>query len=125
MGILQFLNTRGDPQDQHHIVRMRDFFVYSSHLCIAFELLSINLYELIKMNHFRGLSTGLVRVFVEQVCSSVIFSQQKCVPADDCVPLTCDLCTSTQNTSKQTAARDLDMYLVLKLFLDWLGKAAF
>lgn len=74
MGILQFLNTRGDPQDQHHIVRMRDFFVYSSHLCIAFELLSINLYELIKMNHFRGLSTGLVRVFVEQVSSFLFWS---------------------------------------------------
>lgn len=67
VGILQFLNTRGDPDDCHHIVRMRDFFVYCSHLCIVFELLSINLYELVKMNHFRGLSTGLVRVFLEQV----------------------------------------------------------
>ncbi|KAK9812204.1 hypothetical protein WJX73_003998 [Symbiochloris irregularis] len=72
VGILQFLNTRGDPQDQHHIVRMRDFFVHCNHLCIAFELLSINLYELIKMNHFRGLSTGLVRVFVEQILRALV-----------------------------------------------------
>ena len=67
VGILQYLNTRGDPDDRHRIVRMRDFFVYCSHLCIVFELLSINLYELVKMNHFRGLSVGLVRVFLEQV----------------------------------------------------------
>ena len=67
VGILQFLNCRGDPEDQHHIVRMTDFFLCASHLCIAFELLSLNLYELIKLNQFRGLSISLVRVFLQQV----------------------------------------------------------
>ena len=66
MGILQFLNGRGDPEDKHHIVRMVDFFMCSNHLCIVFELLSLNLYELIKLNQFRGLSISLVRVFLQQ-----------------------------------------------------------
>ena len=34
-----------DIHGQDHIVRMLDFFVYRRHLCIVFELLSVNLYE--------------------------------------------------------------------------------
>lgn len=31
---------------------MKDYFVFRRHLCITFELLSINLYEFIKNNNF-------------------------------------------------------------------------
>ena len=65
--MLQFLNTRGDPENRHHIVRMRDFFMFRGHLCLVFELLSVNLYELVKHNQFRGLSMTLLRVFTSQV----------------------------------------------------------
>ena len=65
--MLQFLNTRGDPDNKHHIVRMRDFFMHCSHLCLVFELLSVNLYELVKHNQFRGLSMNLLRFFILQV----------------------------------------------------------
>ena len=37
------LNEKFDPDDQHHIVRMLDFFLYQNHLCIAFEMLGHNL----------------------------------------------------------------------------------
>lgn len=36
-----------------------------------FELLSVNLYELIKQNHFKGLSTNLVRVFSIQLLDTL------------------------------------------------------
>lgn len=36
-----------------------------------FELLSVNLYELIKQNHFKGLSTNLVRVFSSQILDTL------------------------------------------------------
>ena len=67
MGVLQFLNSRGDPENRHHIVRMRDFFLFRNHLCLVFELLSVNLYELVKHNQFRGLSMNLLRLFITQV----------------------------------------------------------
>ena len=70
VGVLQFLNTRGDPDNKHHIVRMRDFFMHRSHLCLVFELLSVNLYELVKHNQFRGLSMNLLRFFILQVIVS-------------------------------------------------------
>ena len=37
---------------------MHEFFYFRQHLCIAFELLSMNLYEFIKNNNFQGLSLG-------------------------------------------------------------------
>ncbi|PWA77126.1 YAK1-like protein [Artemisia annua] len=60
------LNKKFDPDDKHHIVRIYDYFVYQRHLCIAFELLDTNLYELIKLNHFRGLSLNIVQLFSKQ-----------------------------------------------------------
>ncbi|CAI8599204.1 unnamed protein product [Vicia faba] len=65
--ILTTLNKKYDPEDKHHIVRIFDYFVYQRHLCICFELLDTNLYELIKMNHFRGLSLGIVQLFSKQI----------------------------------------------------------
>lgn len=67
VGILQMLNGLADQDDAHHIVRMRDYFVHRQHLCLVFELLAVNLYELIKRNQFRGVTLSLVRTFVGQV----------------------------------------------------------
>lgn len=47
--VLDKLNHRSDPDDKHHIVRMIESLIFRQHLCLVFELLSINLYELIKV----------------------------------------------------------------------------
>ncbi|KAK9863799.1 hypothetical protein WJX84_009568 [Apatococcus fuscideae] len=72
VGVLQYLNTRSDPDNTHHIVRMKDFFNFRNHLCLVFELLSVNLYELIKHNNFRGLSMNLLRVFISQILDALV-----------------------------------------------------
>ncbi|KAJ7497490.1 kinase-like domain-containing protein [Mycena latifolia] len=69
--ILEMLNKNSDPNDQHHILRLRDSFIHKSHLCLVFELLSSNLYELIKQNQFQGLSTQLVKVFMAQLLDAM------------------------------------------------------
>ncbi|KAI8149914.1 kinase-like domain-containing protein [Fennellomyces sp. T-0311] len=71
VAILEMLNQRHDPEDQHHILRLKDTFIHRKHLCLVFELLSVNLYELIKQNQFRGLSTNLVRVFTAQILDAL------------------------------------------------------
>jgi len=65
------LNTKLDKNDDHHILRLKDTFIHRQHLCLVFELLSVNLYELIKQNQFRGLSTTLVRVFAQQLLNGL------------------------------------------------------
>ncbi|KAI0312747.1 kinase-like domain-containing protein [Amylostereum chailletii] len=69
--ILELLNNQCDPHDEHHILRLRDSFIHRSHLCLVFELLSSNLYELIKQNQFQGLSTQLVKVFTAQLLDAL------------------------------------------------------
>ncbi|CAI4226869.1 unnamed protein product [Auanema sp. JU1783] len=54
---------RQDADGGHNIIHMLDFFTFRNHKCITFELLNINLYELIKKNKFQGFSLMLVRKF--------------------------------------------------------------
>lgn len=60
-----------DPEDRHYMVRMTDHFYFRGHLCIVTEMLSINLYELIKANQFSGFSTIVIRRFTSQMLSSL------------------------------------------------------
>ncbi len=62
IGLLNLLNTRCDPHDERHIVRMLDSFLFRKHLCIVFEKLDVNLFELLKRNAFKGLSLPTVQV---------------------------------------------------------------
>lgn len=50
---------------------MTEHFYFRNHLCIAMELLSINLYELIKANGFVGFTTALIRRFTSQMLLSL------------------------------------------------------
>lgn len=50
---------------------MTEYFYFRSHLCIVTELLSINLYELIKANGFAGFSILLIRRFASQILKSL------------------------------------------------------
>ena len=41
-----------DPEDKKNIVRIIETLVFRKHLILSFEMLSMNLYEFIKMNNF-------------------------------------------------------------------------
>jgi dual specificity tyrosine-phosphorylation-regulated kinase 2/3/4 len=71
--ILKHLNDN-DQEDTQNIVRILNNFTFRSHLCIVFELLSINLYEFLKFNHFQGLTLTLVRCFAIQILIALKFS---------------------------------------------------
>ncbi|KAJ7522793.1 hypothetical protein O6H91_18G026700 [Diphasiastrum complanatum] len=71
ISILNMLNKNFDPDDKHHIVRIADHFFFQGHLCIVFELLSVNLFELLKVNHYRGISLHLLRLFAKQILDAL------------------------------------------------------
>ena len=60
--ILQFLREN-DQDDTMNIIHMKDYVIFRKHLCISFELMSINLYDFLKLNDFEGLSLSLIRRF--------------------------------------------------------------
>ncbi len=74
--ILRVLNDRFDPLNEHHLLRMVESFNCKGHLCLVFELLSVNLYELMKQNGYRGLSWSLLRMFLKQLLDALTVLQR-------------------------------------------------
>lgn len=64
-----------DPRDEWHTVRVVDHFCFRQHLCITFELLHCNLYELIRGQEFRGLGAPTMHRFAVQFLRSLTFLQ--------------------------------------------------
>lgn len=62
-----------DVEDQHNVVRLLTHFVYRGHQCLVFEMLSLNLYELLKNTQFSGVSLNLIRKFAKQVLKALSF----------------------------------------------------
>ncbi|KAJ2708426.1 dual specificity protein kinase yak1, partial [Coemansia spiralis] len=84
--MLDLLNKKYDVHDRHHILRLREWFVFRNHLVLVNELLSINLYDLLKQNQYQGLSTNLVRVLVQQILDAMIVLKQAQVIHADLKP---------------------------------------
>ena len=70
--MLQHLRAH-DPSGAAPVVRFHDSFLFRGHLCITFEMLSMNLYEFVKSNNFAGLSLNLVRRFAAQMLSALSY----------------------------------------------------
>ncbi|KAJ3602148.1 hypothetical protein NHX12_029907 [Muraenolepis orangiensis] len=64
--ILEHLRKQ-DRNGSMNAVHMLENFTFRNHICMTFELLSMNLYELIKRNKFQGFSLPLVRKFAHSI----------------------------------------------------------
>jgi dual specificity tyrosine-phosphorylation-regulated kinase 2/3/4 len=65
--VLARLNQLSCP----HIVRAMDFFVFRSHICLTFEILGRNLYELSKAGGFKPMAVKLVRRHAVQILTAL------------------------------------------------------
>ncbi|KAL6452327.1 YAK1 Dual specificity protein kinase YAK1 [Candida maltosa Xu316] len=66
--LLEFLNTNSDGKS---FIRLMDTFMHKEHLCLVFEILASNLYELIKQNQFQGLNMKLVKLLTKQLLEAM------------------------------------------------------
>lgn len=66
--LLEYLNNNSDG---NHFIKLLDTFMHKEHLCLVFEILASNLYELIKQNQFQGLNMKLVKVLTKQLLESM------------------------------------------------------
>ena len=69
--LLQLLNNEIDKNDQYHIIRIHDSFMYYDHLCFVFELLKANLYEFLQHNHLQGVALCSIRFVTRQILEAV------------------------------------------------------
>ena len=70
--LLNFLNEK-DPKDEWFIVRLLETFLHHKHQCLVFEMLSYNLYDLLKNTRFRGVSLNLIKKFARQILKCLAF----------------------------------------------------
>lgn len=66
--LLEYLNANSDGKN---FIRLLDTFMHKEHLCLVFELLASNLYELIKQNQFQGLNMKLVKLLTRQLLEAM------------------------------------------------------
>ena len=69
-----------------YMVNLECYFMYKSHLCLVFELLGLNLYEVLKKRQFRGLPLAVVRTLVRQALRGIKELAQKSIVHCDLKP---------------------------------------
>ena len=57
----------------YFLVKLKSHFMWRNHLCLVFELLSYNLYDLLRNTNFHGVSLNLTRKFAQQLCTALCF----------------------------------------------------
>ncbi|XP_064595672.1 dual specificity tyrosine-phosphorylation-regulated kinase 1A-like isoform X2 [Liolophura sinensis] len=70
--LLELMNKH-DAENKYYIVKLKRHFMFRNHLCLVFELLSYNLYDLLRNTNFRGVSLNLTRKFAQQLCTALLF----------------------------------------------------
>ena len=83
--ILEHL-LREDASNTANVVHIKNNFIFRSHMCIVFELMSLNLYELVKKNKFRGMKVAVVRKFAYSIAIALSLVHRKQIIHGDLKP---------------------------------------
>ncbi|VDK44472.1 unnamed protein product [Anisakis simplex] len=70
--LLEMMNKH-DSECKYYVVKLKTHFMWRNHLCLVFELLSYNLYDLLRNTNFRGVSLNLTRKFGHQLATTLMF----------------------------------------------------
>ncbi|XP_042870199.1 probable serine/threonine-protein kinase dyrk2 isoform X5 [Penaeus japonicus] len=62
-----------DPHNKHLCVRMLSWFDYHGHVCIAFDMLGLSVFDFLKDNNYRPYALEQVRHISYQLCYAVKF----------------------------------------------------
>ncbi|KAG7190547.1 hypothetical protein KM043_006647 [Ampulex compressa] len=62
-----------DPEGQHLCVKMLDWFNYHGHMCIAFEMLGLSVFDFLRDNNYQPYPLDHVRHMGYQLCYAVKF----------------------------------------------------
>lgn len=63
--------ARLNKSNTRNVVRAYDFFIFRSHICITYEVLGKNLYELSQANNFRALNVHIVKGYARQILEAL------------------------------------------------------
>ncbi|RLN37201.1 hypothetical protein BBJ28_00013262 [Nothophytophthora sp. Chile5] len=72
--------------EKPRVVHMEEYFFFRDHVCIAFEVLGTNLYDLLKLRYFRGLPMHSVQTVGMQLARALAFLKHQQVVHCDLKP---------------------------------------
>ncbi|CAB0010433.1 unnamed protein product [Nesidiocoris tenuis] len=72
INVLKKINEK-DPTTKHLCVRMKTWFNYHGHICIAFEMLGLSVFDFLKQNNYQPYTLEQVRHMSYQLCYAVKF----------------------------------------------------
>lgn len=67
INILRMLHRNNAEEDTRHIVKIFTHFIFRGHLCLVFEKLGINLYELLRQSNYVGVELETLRTILVQL----------------------------------------------------------
>lgn len=76
ISILKMLNQSEKGNTVSRIVKLHDFFSFRKHLFLAFELLDISLYDLLKISEFNGFPISDISTFAKQILEALIIAEK-------------------------------------------------
>ncbi|XP_062861798.1 dual specificity tyrosine-phosphorylation-regulated kinase 4-like [Trichomycterus rosablanca] len=80
--MLDFLRMK-DKNSSCNIIHMKEYFYFRTQLCIVFDLVGQNLYNLLKKNKFKGLSLGQVRNIAQELLKCLrLLEKEKIIHGD-------------------------------------------
>lgn len=85
INVLNFLRER-DPEDEYLCVRLLDWFDYYGHICLAFDILGLSVFDFLKENNYVGYPIEHVRHISYQLCHAVRFMHDNQLTHTDLKP---------------------------------------
>lgn len=82
---LTMLSCR-DPSDRSFCIKMHSWFTYAGHVCIAFPVLGVSVFDFLSDNDFEPYSNNEVRHISYQLCSAVQFLHKNGMTHTDLKP---------------------------------------
>lgn len=85
ISILEMLSSQ-DTNDSFNFLHLNDHFTTSDHTYMVFDLLSINLFQLVHRNNYRGFAPKLVKKFVRCILNCLQFLHKNKISHCDLKP---------------------------------------
>lgn len=101
VSLLEMMNkAEAELLETSLIVKLKCSFVFRNHLCLVFELLSFNLYDLLKNTDFNGVTLNLTRKFATQLGKALSFLNKMEIIHCDLKPENILLCNPRRSAIK-------------------------
>ncbi|CAG0912831.1 unnamed protein product [Notodromas monacha] len=124
INVLETLRRR-DPDDRHLCVRLLHWFDYHGHMCLAFEMLGLSVFDFLKENQFYPYSMEQVRHIAYQLCFAVKFLHDNRLTHTDLKPENILFVSSEYQTVYQSKRREVKRVIDSDIRLIDFGSATF